>query len=268
MLLPPSDEGRNSVQIAKRRATVQFQRAVAHAIEGLVGRADADPLHRQTIAVEIIGVGEVAAHRQRRARLGGQVRHLADMGYLFATGQNDRPAIFPCYGQQEGFTPDIVEVALIGAYRQEGRPPVPLLRLDQLGVPGGPNRIGPVGVHIPLGENGIVRIGEIGAAQFLRSQHDLGVIDAGAALGCSQIIIAILAENMRTFDPYRLFADVDAAIDQLGAGADHFAGAPVIFLNPDGAMPVIARRFIGRAIVHDIGFIPFPIDGWVDPFEG
>ena len=108
MLLPPPDKGRNPVQIAKRRAAFQFERAVGHAIERLLGGADADPLHRQAIAVELIGIGEVATHRQRRARLGGQVRHLADMGYLFATRQDDRPAIFPCHGQQEGFAPDIV----------------------------------------------------------------------------------------------------------------------------------------------------------------
>ena len=133
---------------------------------------------------------------------------------------------------------------------------------------GGPNRIGPVGVHTPLSKNGIVRIGEIGATQFLRSQHDLGVIDAGAAFRRSQIIIAILAENMRAFDPHRLFADVDAAVDQLGARADHLTGAPVIFLNPDGAMPVIAGRFIGRAVVDDIGLVALPINGRVDPFKG
>ena len=59
---------------------------------------------------------------------------------------------------------------------------------------------------------------------------------------------------------HRLGAQVDAAIDQLRALADHLALAPVIFLDPDRAMPLIAGRLGGGAVVDDIGAVALPVD--------
>src|SRR3546814_9604828 len=92
-----------------------------------------------------------------------------------------------------------------------------------------------------------------GAAKFLCAEHDLRMVDAGAAFGGGQVIIAVLAEDMRPLDPDGLFADVDAAVDDLRALPNHPAGAPVEFLDPGGAMAVIAGRLVGGAVVDDIG---------------
>ena len=130
------------------------------------------------------------------------------------------------------------------------------------------DRVGARRIKVPLGQDGITFERREGTTQRLRAKDHLRMIDAGAAFGCRQIISAVLAQDVRAFDPDRLLADIDAAVDELGAGPHHLAGAPVIFLDPDGPMPIVARRLVGRAIVDDIGLVPFPVDRRVDAFEG
>ena len=79
---------------------------------------------------------EIATGRQLGGGRCGQVRNLVGPGYRLALVQDDRPAVLPGYGQQERLAANIVEIIGIGPRRQEGRPPVAILRLDQFGVPG------------------------------------------------------------------------------------------------------------------------------------
>ncbi len=156
----------------------------------------------------------------------------------------------------------------IGARRQEGRPPVAILRLDQLGMARRADRMRAVRIEIALGQDRIAGKGHERPPQRLGAKDDLRMVDAGPALSGRQIIPAILLEDMRPPDPDGLLRQIDDAIDQLRALADHLAGAPVIFLDPDGAVAIIARRLGGGAAVDDIGAVAPPIDGGIDPLEG
>src|SRR3546814_2845808 len=64
----------------------------------------------------------------------------------------------------------------------------------------------------------------------------------GAALGRGQIIGAVDLVDMRPFGPHRLVLRADAAVDDDLARPDERTGLQVEALNPDRAMPLIARR--------------------------
>src|SRR3546814_10967603 len=68
----------------------------------------------------------------------------------------------------------------------------------------------------------------------------------GAALGRGQIIGAVDLVDMRPFGPHRLVLRADAAVDDDLARPDERTGLQVEALNPDRAMPLIARRAFGR----------------------
>src|SRR3546814_5756384 len=54
---------------------------------------------------------------------------------------------------------------------------------------------------------------------------------------------------MRPFGPHRLVLRADAAVDDDLARPDERTGLQVEALNPDRAMPLIARRAFGRPVV-------------------
>ena len=95
-----------------------------------------------------------------------------------------------------------------------------------------------------------MRVGRERAAHAVRAEHHLGVVVAGAALGCDQVVIGAAAEDVGAFDPARLKRDVDAAIDQQRALALDGQGGRIEFLDPDGAVAVVAGLF-GRRVVAD-----------------
>src|SRR3546814_7111132 len=71
----------------------------------------------------------------------------------------------------------------------------------------------------------------------------------GAALGRGQIIGAVDLVDMRPFGPHRLVLRADAAVYDDLARPDERTGLQVEALNPDRAMPLIARRAFGRPVV-------------------
>ena len=129
------------------------------------------------------------------------------------------------------------------------------------------DRVGAIVRQVALRQDRIAAPRHERPTQFLRPEHDLRMIDARPAFGRGQIIPAVLPEDMRSFDPHRLLRQVDAAIDELGRFTHHLARAPVIFLDPDRTVAVIARRFVRCAVVDDIGSVVLPIDRWVDALE-
>jgi hypothetical protein len=72
-----------------------------------------------------------------------------------------------------------------------------------------------------------------------------------AALSGDQVIRAILPEDVRRFDPDRFFREIDAAIHDHRARANHFLRLGVVLLDPEGAMSLVQGHTRGRAVVHD-----------------
>ncbi|MCG3119824.1 MAG: hypothetical protein ALAOOOJD_02357 [bacterium] len=111
---------------------------------------------------------------------------------------------------------------------------------------------------MPLRENRILFVGNVGAGDIFAAEYDFGMLITGAAFGSDQIIEAVLLKNMRRFDPYRLFAEIDAAIDEQHFIANHFQIGDIKLIHSNGTMAIVQRLVIRRnAVVNDIGFTIF-----------
>ncbi|MCY1174846.1 hypothetical protein D9M73_150600 [compost metagenome] len=234
----------------------------------MFGRAYADPLRAEARSLERLYIAKVAAERQRRCRLPGQLGALRDERDRRSGGQDLWPAVAPGDREQKGLAPDIVEPVFIGTRREEGRPPVSILRLDKLCMARRCYRIGAVGVECALGENRIARIGHIGTVNRIGAEYDLRMVVARPALGGDQVVATVAFQQVWAFDPNGHFGQVDPAIDDLCSRPDELQCPPVERLHPDRAMALVARRFVGRAVIDDIRRVTVPEDRRIDPFEG
>ncbi len=75
----------------------------------------------------------------------------------------------------------------------------------------------------------------------------------GAALGAREVVPPVALIQVRAFDPDRLAGQIHAAIEQHLARADWCVLRDIEALHPDGAMPVVQRRALRRAVVEQVG---------------
>src|SRR4051812_1874791 len=70
----------------------------------------------------------------------GKIRLRVDVRNLVASGENDRPAVFPPHREQKRFSADVVRVALIRPRAKKDGPPVAPGRLHEVRVSSGRDR--------------------------------------------------------------------------------------------------------------------------------
>ena len=75
---------------------------------------------------------------------------------------------------------------------------------------------------------------------------------ARAALGAAQVIPACPLIYVRAFDPDRVLARIDAAVDQHLARTLQLQRGAVELLDPDRAVAAVARRAFRRAVVQHV----------------
>ncbi len=93
------------------------------------------------------------------------------------------------------------------------------------------------------------------------------MVFAGTAFGGDEVIVFAVLQDVRPLDPARLLRDVGAAVDDLDALADQFQVFVIEFLHPNGAMAAVARRFVGLAVVDEIGLVAVPKQRRIDAVE-
>ena len=133
-------------------------------------------------------------------------------------------------------------------------PTRPVGRLDEIGVAGRGDGIAARGVERPLRQDRVPLPRHVGSAHRAAAEHDLRVLVAGAALGADEHVPAILLEYVRRLDPDGLRGQVDAAVHQQQAVAEHPALREVDLAQVDRAVAVVLRLAAGRRpVVHDVG---------------
>src|SRR4028119_840133 len=76
--------------------------------------------------------------------------------------------------------------------------------------------------------------------------------------------MAVALEDVRALDPDRLGRDVDAAVYQPRARADHALGDGIELLDPDRAVAFVERFARRRAVVDDPGAAVVEEQGRID----
>ena len=104
-----------------------------------------------------------------------------------------------------------------------------------------------------LRENRIAGERHVRSPHRVAPEHHFAVLIRRAPLGADQIVLPILAEDVRRLDPDRLLREVDAAVHDQLARADHPLSGDVELLQPDRTMPLVEWRSDRRAVVHDVG---------------
>ncbi len=253
MLLADTEKRGLAAAAERLRTRRQPQRAAADLPPAARGRAEHDPGPAQLRRGERIGDTIVARVRLAR-RDRPQRRRARRQRHRLSRRQDDRPAAAPADRQQEGLAARVVVEfpTSPGPRGEEHRPPVARGRLDQVGMPRLHHRIGARRIEIELREDRLRRRAP-GSGERVGTERDFVMAFLGAALRTDQQIAAVLAEQVRPLDPEGMACRIGTAVDDHAALAGHGEGVEVDLLQPDRAMPVIARRALGRAIVDHPG---------------
>ncbi len=250
VLLPAGEERRLSVPVDRDRARPQGERTVGQRVPSLARRSQELPIAAQRRVGELVAVGEVAAGGNRRRRLQRERRTRRRVGNGGVAAQDHRPLAGPVDREEESLAPGVVEVAAIRARPEEDGPPVARRRLDEVGVTGRGDRVRARRVEVPLREDRVAGIRNVGTADRLAAKHHFGVVFGSPPFGGNEVVPPLEPQQVRRFDPDRLLREIHSAVDDHASLADHRLAREVVLLDPDGAMSVVARRLVRRAVVH------------------
>ena len=174
-----------TVPVADKR-----QDPVLHKVVIGYGMLDVHPLRtdRRKVVVDVVGL-----------RLLRHGRH--PHGHPFGYGRSavhHGPPILPRYGRQEGLAPQVVEVSAIAAIGQEYNPPGTVCGLEQVAVAGALD-VAVLRGQRAVGEDGIRRIGLVGAVDVPAAGHGELMGQFGAAFRDQQVIPTVFPIDMRAF---------------------------------------------------------------------
>src|SRR4051812_12117817 len=123
--------------------------------------------------------------------------------------------------------------ALIRPHTEKDRPPLAILRLDEIRVARRRDREGTRTVEVSLREDWIAVVWHEGSARRLAPEHHLGMLVRRPAFGANQIVLAVHLQHMRCLDPDRMLREVDAAVHDHRPRTDELLRREIELLNPD-----------------------------------